>query len=431
MAANHKPFNIFEFLGIPVTDDLEAIQKVLDSLPTGKMAELLRNPEFTKIRHFLITKKATPEFYNYVRPLKQVQARKERYQRKKLEEEQRKFLEEYKKHEEEAKKRAMEQEKENKRREEEERKRAMEQEEEAKRQALEKEKEAKIKEQEDKILSLADQFNQVPIRKLSYSFIFSVLFGSFRARLLLYQLLFLAFAVYNIIFNAKYTTSEGVPFLLLSVPCIAIWANLYQYLLLIRTLYLFKKGKFTVGHWVDIQAHFEDSQGAWKDTDDYNDNYPVHWEPAQKTIQFKDDAGIVCKTIVKREQSHVSFYSPFYNFEIPHEKNEPCLIVYDPINRNVNFPIAAVNNPQLNDVAGFRTSVYITKFFYSDLNVVFDLEKQQFTQDNLELRKLILGNAGVLTVMLLLFVVNQSSFSLVLFTIIHIITWISIFFYFI
>ena len=49
MADISKLFNIFEFLGIPVTDDLETIQKALDALPASKMAELKKNPGFSSV----------------------------------------------------------------------------------------------------------------------------------------------------------------------------------------------------------------------------------------------------------------------------------------------------------------------------------------------------------------------------------------------
>ena len=375
---NPTDFDIFQFLGIDATDDLEAIQKALDALPAVKMAELKKNPAFSEMRRFLFSKTTTPEFLSYVRPFLQKQKRKDRYQKNKLKEEQRKFLEEYNKREEEAKKRAKEQEEKAKRKameqEKKAKKQAMEQEEEAKRKAMEQEREARIKEQESKIQRLANQFNQFPNRKLSMAFVCSVLFGSFRARLLLYQLAFLVLAVCNTIFNDAYAAPEA-SVVLFSVPCIAIWANLYQYLLLIRTLYLFKKGKFTVGHWTETKGHWENDQGVWQESQYDSEEESGHWELAQKTIQFKDETGIICNSIVTKEKNHASFYSLFYNYEIPHDKDEPCLIVYDPINRNVNFPIAAISNPESDDITGFRTSVYITHYFYSDLNKEFHFAK--------------------------------------------------------
>ena len=68
---NPTDFDIFEFLGIPVTDNLEVIQKALDALPASKMAELKKNPAFSKMRSLIFTKTATAEFREYVNLIRQ------------------------------------------------------------------------------------------------------------------------------------------------------------------------------------------------------------------------------------------------------------------------------------------------------------------------------------------------------------------------
>ena len=48
MTNNKELFDIFQFIQIPVTDDLIAVQKAIGSLPVRKMAELQKNPGFSK-----------------------------------------------------------------------------------------------------------------------------------------------------------------------------------------------------------------------------------------------------------------------------------------------------------------------------------------------------------------------------------------------
>ncbi len=88
---NQSIFDIFDYLGIPVTDNLETVQKALDDLPANKMVNLHKNPEFTKMRKFLYAKKATNEFLAYVQtirdlrdPAKQEQLRQEQLRQEQL-----------------------------------------------------------------------------------------------------------------------------------------------------------------------------------------------------------------------------------------------------------------------------------------------------------------------------------------------------------
>ncbi len=67
---NQVDFDIFDFLGIEVTDNLATVQKALDILPASKMAELKKNPGFSKIRSFIFTKTATPTFRKYVQNIR-------------------------------------------------------------------------------------------------------------------------------------------------------------------------------------------------------------------------------------------------------------------------------------------------------------------------------------------------------------------------
>ena len=489
MADNNNLFNIFEFLGIPVTDNLEVIQKALDALPASKMAELKRNPKFSKLRSMLFAKTATPEFYEYVRPLLQKQKRRERYQKNKLKEEQRKFLEEYNKREEEAKIRAQEQEEEAKRLEEEARRKALEQEEEAKKKAVEQEKEKKQKEQEAILQRLADKFNQFSTRQMSLAFICSFLFAPFRNRWLIYQLFFILFAIgyYFLTANNVYligmfillcleatvsllaltelvVMSIALPLLFFLIgnivifiirffnketpyiditpisddkeyfplpllcfywslsPFLTIWASFYQFFLMIRTLSLFRNGKFTVGYWK--QGHWEDEQGAWKETQGNWEN-PTHW--VYKTIEFKDETGVLCNYSLMKQESDLSIFSAFYNCAAHHENNEPCLVVYDPINRSVNIPIATVSNPQSDEIIGLRTCVYISKNFYSNFNIYFDTTDGKFIQNNNFLRILLVSIAWV--ALFIILILNILPYSIILFLVLSIISWIPTFYF--
>ncbi len=485
MADNSKMFDIFEFLGIPATDNLEAIQKALDALPASKMAELKRNPEFSKLRSMLFAKTATPEFYEYVRPLLQKQKRRERYQKNKLKEEQRRFLEEYNKREEEAKIRVQEQEEEAKKLEEEGRRKALEQEEEAKKKAVEQEKEKKQKEQEAILQRLADKLNQFSTRKMSLAFICSFLFAPFRNRWLIYQLFFILFAIAYYLLTANsvflicmfillcleasvslfalielvlivalflllfflignivifiirffnkdvfYITPisddrDNLPLLLYYwslFPFLTIWASFYQFFLMIRTLSLCRNGKFTVGYWK--QGHWEDKQGAWKETQGDWEN-PTHW--VYKTIEFKDETGVLCNYSLMKQESDLSFFSTFYNCAAHHENNEPCLVVYDPINRSVNIPIATVSNPQSDEIIGMRTCVYISKYFYSNFNIYFDTTDGKFIQNNNFLRILLVSIAWV--ALFIIFILNILPYSIILFLVLSIIAWIPTFYF--
>lgn len=73
MTNNKELFDIFQFIQIPVTDDLIAVQKAIGSLPVRKMAELQKNPGFSKIRSFIFTKTATPAFLEYVQNIRNLQ----------------------------------------------------------------------------------------------------------------------------------------------------------------------------------------------------------------------------------------------------------------------------------------------------------------------------------------------------------------------
>ena len=66
MPNSNSIFDIFEYLGIPVTDNLETVQKALDDLPASKMADLRKKPEFSNLRRLLYSKRATPAFLEYV-----------------------------------------------------------------------------------------------------------------------------------------------------------------------------------------------------------------------------------------------------------------------------------------------------------------------------------------------------------------------------
>ena len=64
---NSQPlFDIFEFLNIEITNDLESVQKAIDALPANKIADLKKNPGFSELRTFLFAKTRTPAFLEYV-----------------------------------------------------------------------------------------------------------------------------------------------------------------------------------------------------------------------------------------------------------------------------------------------------------------------------------------------------------------------------
>ena len=67
---NQVDFDIFDFLGIEVTDNLATVQKALNDLPARKMAKLRKNPAFSKMRSFLFTKTATPAYLEYVQNIR-------------------------------------------------------------------------------------------------------------------------------------------------------------------------------------------------------------------------------------------------------------------------------------------------------------------------------------------------------------------------
>ncbi|MBQ6615578.1 MAG: hypothetical protein IJH67_04330 [Thermoguttaceae bacterium] len=67
---NQIDFDIFDFLGIEVTDNLATVQKALNDLPAKKMARLRKNPEFSKMRSFIFTKTATPAYLEYVQNIR-------------------------------------------------------------------------------------------------------------------------------------------------------------------------------------------------------------------------------------------------------------------------------------------------------------------------------------------------------------------------
>ena len=66
MPNSNSIFDIFDYLGIPVTDNLETVQKALDDLPASKMADLRKKPDFSQLRRLLYSKRATPAFLEYV-----------------------------------------------------------------------------------------------------------------------------------------------------------------------------------------------------------------------------------------------------------------------------------------------------------------------------------------------------------------------------
>ena len=66
MPNSNSIFDIFDYLGIPVTDNLETVQKALDDLPANKMADLRKKPDFSQLRRLLYSKRATPAFLEYV-----------------------------------------------------------------------------------------------------------------------------------------------------------------------------------------------------------------------------------------------------------------------------------------------------------------------------------------------------------------------------
>lgn len=63
-------FDLFDFLGIEVTENLAAVQKALNDLPAREMAKLRKNPEFSKMRSFLFAKTATPAYREYVQNIR-------------------------------------------------------------------------------------------------------------------------------------------------------------------------------------------------------------------------------------------------------------------------------------------------------------------------------------------------------------------------
>lgn len=67
---NQVDFDIFDFLGIEITDNLAAVQKALNDLPARKMAKLRKNPAFSKMRSFIFTKTATPDYLEYVQNIR-------------------------------------------------------------------------------------------------------------------------------------------------------------------------------------------------------------------------------------------------------------------------------------------------------------------------------------------------------------------------
>ena len=88
---NDQPlFDIFEFLGIEITDNLERVQKAIDDLPAAKMAELRKKPEFSSMRKFLYTKKASNEFLTYVQDIRDLKdpAKQERKRQEQLRQQQ-------------------------------------------------------------------------------------------------------------------------------------------------------------------------------------------------------------------------------------------------------------------------------------------------------------------------------------------------------
>ena len=90
MENNQPLFDIFEFLGIEITDNLERVQKAIDDLPAAKMAELRKKPEFSSMRKFLYTKKASNEFLSYVQDIRDVKdpAKQEKLRQEQLRQQQ-------------------------------------------------------------------------------------------------------------------------------------------------------------------------------------------------------------------------------------------------------------------------------------------------------------------------------------------------------
>ncbi|MBQ2621771.1 MAG: hypothetical protein IJF84_10575 [Thermoguttaceae bacterium] len=79
MTDNNDLFDIFQFVQIPVTDDLAAVQKAVDALPVRKMAELQKNPGFSKIRSFIFTKTATPAYREYVQNIRDLRLKNKQH----------------------------------------------------------------------------------------------------------------------------------------------------------------------------------------------------------------------------------------------------------------------------------------------------------------------------------------------------------------
>ena len=90
MENNQPLFDIFEFLGIEITDNLERVQKAIDALPAAKMAELRKKPEFSSMRKFLYTKKASNEFLSYVQDIRDLKdpAKQEKLRQEQLRQQQ-------------------------------------------------------------------------------------------------------------------------------------------------------------------------------------------------------------------------------------------------------------------------------------------------------------------------------------------------------